>query len=1592
MTKAKSKRLLSLLLSLALVFTMVSPALAADTIIGEVSETMATVNDDGSTNYVYVINDCSSISTTDNFAGNTNGGSITSGSYTVGESTESDTGIVFTHSSVWCGVKTTYDVTAYQTDATGIYFEVYALVSNIDSAECKILLTANDNSYNYGSIGSNLSKFSVVNPTSQSVSVTVDGTPCESATLYKVYLPFSGFYGSSTTLSETEIASIQSSTDLTIQITFGGTALIGSPAAVFDNFGVYSTTEYNTYTDELASARTTNSVAVVQDFENYSSSIDYCSAATSGLGSFALTSHYFDSTAASYTYTTANTATTKNFRFLLDTDYIGGKGVYYEIQSNYNIAGTGTKVALIVTSGNPTSATTIYEVASSVNGSYTTVSGDDTTFYTYTMTVDWDTIFASASGVDVDSINTSLSSNSDLNVYLRIYINDSTTPSVGNMIAIDNIGFYGVVAKDSSGNYYSTLQDAITAAGEAATTITLLNDTTEDITIAENQSITLDLNGYTLTNASTHTITNYGTLTIQDSAGGGTVDCVTHACAALYNYGTITEISGGTFTRSQETIDPVDDGTDANSWYTVVNVGTISLISGGTFTTGDGTSSTLGNRSALIRNGDGTTAGTITSITGGTFTGAAVILKNESGSTIGSISGGTFTMDNSVNQWYGGNAMIMNYGTIGSITGGTFNALGTGVRAGETEETATYNRYFLTSYTDVTISDATVTMAGTYNVMFSVKTGVTVCITSGTYTISSDDDSNSLFAVASDASVEISGGTYSSDVSDYVIASMKSSTSDGTTYTVTALEESDSATVASVTSGEATTYYSSLSAAIAAASDGDTVTLLADTTMTANITISTDITLALGDYTVTTGGYLTMIAADADVTITADEGGIKNTNTATGTSSVNAICGVLYVYEGGTLTITGGTYSTCTAYLLTVCGTATVDGASLVSTLDQNQTNAGYVNNRALVQVSGENAKFTFTSGYLNAGKSEGNSADLYGIYLMDGATLVLGSEDDNSGPTIDSVNAAISLNNTTSSPSITVTIYGGTYTVYKGATASSGEKYASVLYLAGDCDVNIYGGTFKNDCSSSTYTTYTTSYNHVISIPYSNTDTNITISGGTFDSGSTDGTVFYVGTSAGSSGSGTLSISISGGDFSDVVAYEYCATGYIPTDADETTGMYTVTQGSYVASVTDSSDNVTYYETLSDALAAASDGSTVKLLADVTVSESLTASTEGTITIDLNGYNLTISEDVTLTVASGTEVVIVDSVSAGLLTNNGTIAIKGTLDIRDLAYTTDAESGYGLLGGTDGKTTMTSTGVFIVPDAWNTLWGVTWTPNLTSATGTYTYYGERTGIFSSLEVGATVYTFGVGYTCTTAFTQAGYVSGTTYWGLSGTYLVEYYKTSRGNTDDITIDEETSTTWTYPTSTGYVFGGWYDKDDKTTVYESTSGIAYAKFVDENVMKVGFQFAYTSSGTTTSTAAEGTTDTIYLRVVSTVDSLNYSAVGFNIYFTSTGEDGNTATYEGVTVSKVYNYIYEYADEYLPNNFSDESQYFSTYVIRGVPTSGYSVVAYAFWVTEDGTTVTSTLTTTVTGESMTGSDLLTLDEIITKGTSSATVVSE
>ena len=193
--------------------------------------------------------------------------------------------------------------------------------------------------------------------------------------------------------------------------------------------------------------------------------------------------------------------------------------------------------------------------------------------------------------------------------------------------------------------------------------IALGADIETDLTVAEGQTLALDLNGYTLTNESSHTIYNSGTLTVSDTVGGGVVDNVTHAKAALYNeVGAEAVLNGGTFTRSKENGISADDN-GGNSWYTMLNHGTMTINDGVTV-------SQNGRYSSLFDNGwyagaqNTTKVPSVLVINGGHFSGGLNTIKNDDWGNL-TIKGGTFE---NVTQ-----AVVLNW-NVAAIEGGTFLA------------------------------------------------------------------------------------------------------------------------------------------------------------------------------------------------------------------------------------------------------------------------------------------------------------------------------------------------------------------------------------------------------------------------------------------------------------------------------------------------------------------------------------------------------------------------------------------------------------------------------------------------------------------------------------------------------------------------------------------------------------------------------------------------------------------------------------------------------------------------------------------------------------------------------------------------------
>ena len=330
-----------------------------------------------------------------------------------------------------------------------------------------------------------------------------------------------------------------------------------------------------------------------------------------------------------------------------------------------------------------------------------------------------------------------------------------------------------------------TLQSKIDQASENAT-IALDKAYTESITIPAGKTITLDLNGWTLTNAEgKHTITNKGTLTIM---GTGTVDNVSHGKGAVYNdAGATCTILGGNYTRSQEN-GQSDSDSGGNSWYAIKNFGTMTIGQEGASNDAVKVSFT-GKYSSLVANGwqDGKTAGNTNkepahvqdaqlTIHSGTFTGGINTIKNDDYGNL-TITGGVF--ENVAHY------AVMNWNTA-SISGGTFHS----------DEWAVVN----CGNSNLSMDKGELTISGG---SFSGTNG----------SVSRTTDA---------AAPQITGGTFSSDVSAFAGDGYVCVKQEDGMYAVTGLTADNAVAVI----GE--TYYKSLAAAIDKVQAGETITLLRD--------------------------------------------------------------------------------------------------------------------------------------------------------------------------------------------------------------------------------------------------------------------------------------------------------------------------------------------------------------------------------------------------------------------------------------------------------------------------------------------------------------------------------------------------------------------------------------------------------------------------------------------------------------------------------------------------------------------------------------------------------------------------------------------
>ena len=793
---------------------------------------------------------------------------------------------------------------------------------------------------------------------------------------------------------------------------------------------------------------------------------------------------------------------------------------------------------------------------------------------------------------------------------------------------------------------YITLAAAIAAANNGET-VKLLKDVTENVEIAKEKNLTLDLNGKTL------------------SGGTGT------AKAALYNLGTITirdtsEAKTGTIKRD-------DNGTvGETSYYVIRNWGTMTIESGivinnSGYRKANPTGSMVG--SSLICNGDCNEGGTLT-IKGGTLTQNNFIAIKNGALGVLHVTGGKITSNHSaIQNWFKADI------TGGKITGQLWtDAWEEGKSVGKT-----------------TIGgDAT--FVGEIVMDITGSVAPTLAINGGNLNVTRWRITND--AANAGAKPAVSGGTFSSAVPAKYCAEgfIPTANADGS-YGVKA-----GAYVAQI--GDV--KYETLQEAIDAVKANETIYVLG------NIDLGTDelstydvkttvknVTIDLGGYTVTSAGKYTVYLKVNGWTI--QNGTIQNTNAST-------TYGTLYV---------GGSSNSTTLKNLTV--ESKTNGVQFAIASSKNGIKASItvedgtkISGNYGVYMKGQPKPYSSTRDgqeilNVNGGEITGTTAAIAVFGAAKGNTKA-GVIVNINGGKVYSDSYAIAGNGSPVLENTTINISGGKVFSNKDTaiyhpqagtvTISGGEVYGvtgGVQMCAGT--LNVTGGTISatgnGDVSGKTGdgSIPDGAAVSIVNRAYPAGAPTMTISGGTFTSAAGVGAVQAYGWKNDSQQTWDKpNASVSGGTFSSAVKEEYCATGYIPTaNAD---GTYGVKEGQYVAYVGNSTNK---FETLQAAIDAAKDNQTVRLLADITLTETAVFPEGKKVSINLQGHKIT-ATGTALRINGTTEINssktgAPDAAQTGMIesTNNVAVAVgnnasltvySGTLKGREGAVITGTSTG----------------------------------------------------------------------------------------------------------------------------------------------------------------------------------------------------------------------------------------------------------------------------------------------------------------------------
>lgn len=167
-----------------------------------------------------------------------------------------------------------------------------------------------------------------------------------------------------------------------------------------------------------------------------------------------------------------------------------------------------------------------------------------------------------------------------------------------------------------------------------------------------------------------------------------------------------------------------------------------------------------------------------------------------------------------------------------------------------------------------------------------------------------------------------------------------------------------------------------------------------------------------------------------------------------------------------------------------------------------------------------------------------------------------------------------------------------------------------------------------------------------------------------------------------------------------------------------------------------------------------------------------------------------------------------------------------------------------------------------------------------------------------------------------------------------------------------------SGTKTAPVKEGYVFGGWYERNDSNDFEKisTTSDNAWAKFVPDNVLSVRAQ---NEEGT-----AQKDQKNNSIRVLSSVDSEDYQSVGFDIWLankkqlTMTDENGNGTDIAPLQTTKVFTGIKVQNETVTASEiFGTPAKYLVVWRLDEIQDSNDNKIIYVrpYWITHDGTMV-------------------------------------